>query len=508
MRPDDRLESTVSLTSGRRLARNTVWNVIAQTAPLGVGVLVIPTLMHRMGLERFGVLTLIWGLVGYAGLLDLGIGRALTKLMADRLGSHARPAIAPLFWTALGLMLGVGIAAGVLLLLIVPWVVETLLHITPALQDEARAAFRTVALGIPVVTLAVGLRGVLEAHQRFRAIALINGILGAFTFLGPLLVLRFLAGHLAVMAGTVLLARTLATAFFFVSCLELDPDLARPRWLKADMQRLVGFGSWMTITNLVGPIMDNLDRFLLGALASVSVVAYYATPFDVITRTLLIPVALTGVLFPAFSAALRIDRPRVSTLFVSAARYVFLAVAPISLLLTTFAREGLALWLGASFAAESERIVQWLAAGVLLSALSKIPYALVQADGRPDLTALAHLVELPIYLVAAWLLIRAHGAEGAAVAWTLRILLDSAILFFLATRRLPGVGSQLARLGWLVVATFGTLYVIARAEPAPLRVLLGGISIVSFFFVAQRWVLNRGEIQQLRRHFTARSNPL
>src|SRR3954452_2891824 len=103
MTPDDPTESTVALTSGRRLARNTVWNLIAQSAPLGVGLLVIPTLVHRMGLERFGVLTLIWGLIAYAGLLDLGIGRALTKLMADRLGCQDRPAIAPLFWTAMTL---------------------------------------------------------------------------------------------------------------------------------------------------------------------------------------------------------------------------------------------------------------------------------------------------------------------------------------------------------------------------------------------------------------------
>ena len=259
----------------------------------------------------------------------------------------------------------------------------------------------------------------------------------------------------------------------------------------------------MTITNLVSPIMDNMDRFLLGALASVSVVAYYATPFDVVTRALLIPVALTGVLFPAFSAALSSDKRRAANLFVSASRYTFLAVVPVSLLLTIFAREGLELWLGSTFATRSERIVQWLAAGVLISALSKIPYAVVQADGRPDLTALAHLTELPLYLLAAWLLIGAYGAEGAAIAWTLRILLDFTILFYLAVRQLPGVGRRLAPLACVVAGTLGALYPDCSRRAAALRMLLGGLSAVSLILAARLWVIHPGELRQLRRHFTA-----
>jgi O-antigen/teichoic acid export membrane protein len=305
------------------------------------------------------------------------------------------------------------------------------------------------------------------------------------------------------MAASVVIARALAAALYFACCLEL-PGLRHPRWNGADIRPLVGFGSWMTVTNLVGPIMDNMDRFLLGVLVSVSAVAYYATPFDVVTRALLIPVALTGVLFPAFSTALTRDAPRVRTLFVSATRYVFLAIVPISLLVATFAREGLTLWLGTAFAARSERIVQWLAAGVLVSALSKVPYALLQGVGRPDLTALAHVAELPLYLLAAWALIGAYGADGAAMAWTLRVLLDGAILFYFACRQLPDTGRRLAPLAWMLVGTFTALYLIARAASAPARMLLGGLSIAAFLVTARVWIVDRGELERLLGHFVGR----
>jgi O-antigen/teichoic acid export membrane protein len=503
MEPHDAPEAGAAqhpLTSGPRLAKNAAWNLVAQGVPLGVALVAIPLLLHRIGIERLGVLTLIWALVGYASLFDFGFGRALTKLIAERLGRGSHEAIGTLFWTGLALLLAVGLAGSLLLLVALPWLVHGPLNVTPALVGETRAAFQVVALGIPFVIVGAGLRGTLEAHQRFRAIALVSGILGTFTFLGPLVAL-WLFADLAWMAAAVVISRALAAALYFTCCLEL-PGLRHPRWSRADIQPLVGFGSWMTITNLVGPVMDNMDRFLLGVLASVSVVAYYATPFDVVTRALLIPVALTGVLFPAFSTALTEDAPRVRTLFLSATRYVFLAIVPISLLVAMFAREGLTLWLGSAFAARSERIVQWLAAGVLVSALSKVPYALLQGIGRPDLTALAHVAELPLYLLAAWALIGAHGAEGAAIAWTLRVLLDSAILFYFACRQLPDTGRRLAPLGCLLAGTLTALYLIARAESVPVRILLGGLSIVAFLLTARIWIVDRGELERLLGHFT------
>lgn len=71
----------------------------------------------------------------------------------------------------------------------------------------------------------------------------------------------------------------------------------------------------MTVTNIVGPLMTYMDRFLIGAFISVTAVAYYATPYEVVTKFWLIPSALVGVLFPAFSTALAHDRQRAGQLF-------------------------------------------------------------------------------------------------------------------------------------------------------------------------------------------------
>src|SRR5215469_9230201 len=109
------------LTSGRLLARNTVWNLIGSGAPMLVAVFCIPILIRGLGKERFGVLTLAWALIGYASLFDLGLGRALTQLVARKLGAGEEREIPSLAWTSLLLMLLLGFLGTAAIFLISPW---------------------------------------------------------------------------------------------------------------------------------------------------------------------------------------------------------------------------------------------------------------------------------------------------------------------------------------------------------------------------------------------------
>src|SRR5712664_2911661 len=109
------------LTSGRLLARNTVWNLVGSGAPMIVAVFCIPILIRGLGHERFGVLPLAWALIGYASLFDLGLGRALTQLVAKKLGAGEEKEIPSLAWTSLLLMLFLGLAGTAVVVLASPW---------------------------------------------------------------------------------------------------------------------------------------------------------------------------------------------------------------------------------------------------------------------------------------------------------------------------------------------------------------------------------------------------
>jgi O-antigen/teichoic acid export membrane protein len=426
------------LTSGRLLARNTIWNLLGSGAPMIVAVFCIPILIRGLGTDRFGVLTLAWALIGYASLFDLGLGRALTQLVAKKLGAGEEREIPALAWTSLLLMLLLGFAGTACILLISPWLAGRWLNVPAALQQETLLAFRLLGLSLPFVVTTAGLRGFLEAHQRFGLINALRIPMGVFTFVGPLLVLPFSKSLVPVVA-TLVVGRIAAWAAHLLLCLWVLPELGQSvAWERSAASPLLRFGGWMMVTNVVSPLLVTLDRFLIGALVSVTAVAYYATPFEVVIKFLLVPGALMGVMFPAFSASFAQDHERTAILFRRCAKSLFLVLFPIMLCTVALAQDGLKLWLGAEFAQHSFRVLQILAVGVFINSLAYVPFTFLQGVGRPDLTATLHLIELPLYLGLLWWLIRTRGIEGAAMAWSTRVAIDAMLLFILSKRFLPG----------------------------------------------------------------------
>ncbi len=481
------------LTSGHLLARNAFWNLIGSGAPIFVAILCIPVLLNRLGTDRFGVLTLAWALIGYATLFDLGLGRALTQLAASKLGSGEDQEVPTLVWTSLLLMLMLGIIGAVVVVLLSPWLVHRALHVTSMLERETVYSLYLLGVSIPVVISTAGLRGLLEAHQRFGLTNAVRIPMGVFTFAGPLLVLPFSKSLFPVVAVLVA-GRVIAWVAHLSLCLRVMPALRLGVvWQRAAVGSLLRFGGWMTVSNVVGPLMVTLDRFLIGSLLSVSAVAYYATPYEVITKFWLIPGALLGVMFPAFSTSFVQDRNRMARLFGRSVKYLLLMLFPMVLLAVVLAKDGLMLWLGAEFAQRSVRVLQWLAVGVFINSLGQVPFAMVQGVGRPDLTAKLHLIEVPAYLAVLWWLTKTHGIEGAAIAWTARAAVDALVLFVLARRFLPVRVAFSPQTILLAALALATLALAAVLQGLVLKGVFLLLTILSFSLCAWFLVLSPEE---------------
>jgi O-antigen/teichoic acid export membrane protein len=485
--------SNLHLTSGRLLARNILWNLIGGGTPLIVAVFSIPVLIHSLGKDRFGILALAWALIGYASLFDIGLGRALTQLVAQKLGMGQEHEVPSLVWTSLLLMLMLGLIGALLMALVSPWLVRHVLKIPEALQSEALHAFFLLALSVPVVIFAAGLRGLLEAHQRFKLLTALRLPLGVFTFAGPLLVLPFSRSLVPVVAVLVASRFVICLALLW-TCFSLVPELRRRiAWHRPSAAPLLKFGGWMTVTNIVGPLMLTFDRFIIGAMISVAAVTYYATPYEMITKFLLIPTGVVTVMFPAFSASFVNAPGRAALLYGRSLKYILLAIFPITLLTVALAQNGLALWLGVDFAQHSTRVVQWLAVGVLANSIAFVPFTFVQGVGRPDLTAKLHLLELPVYFTLLFLLIRAYGIEGAAIAWAFRTILDALALLLIARQFLPASASITSRTKGLLLAAAVTLLLAVLPHDLMPKVAFLLTAISTFILVTWFLVLSPEE---------------
>lgn len=422
------------------LTKNSIYNLLGNVLPMLVGIVTLPRLVHVLGIDRFGVLTLTWVVMGYFSLFDLGLGRALTQIVAERSGTGDHHGELPdIIRTALTMMLLLGLVGGVCLGVSSPLVVGRVLKMSPTLHHEALYAFGLMAFSVPAVTLLAGLRGILEARQRFFEISLLRLCMGILTFLGPWLV-SFKTVHLFWVVLSLEAMRYGALLAHYWICRRVVPEMNQAgTFQRRHWGVLLRFGGWMTVSNIISPLMVNMDRFFIGAFVSVGAIAYYATPFDMITKVLAVSSAIVSVLFPMFGSLHRVDPKETLRLYRKGLKSIFLILAPVLLVIGGGAHLILLHWLGAGFAEHGSGVMRVLCLGVLVNALAAVPFAFIQGIARPDLTAKFHLAEAPLYLVILWALGTRFGILGVAWAWTLRVSLD--LILLSATARHFQVGS-------------------------------------------------------------------
>ena len=119
------------------------------------------------------------------------------------------------------------------------------------------------------------------------------------------------------------------------------------------------------------------------------------------------------------------------------------------IVLILFAEDVIGLWLGKEFQAQSTVVFQVLLVGVLAVSLSSLSDMLTKGLGRPDITAKLHLLELLPYIGMVWIFVAEFGIAGAAIAWTIRAVLDSILMFRASFKLLPTALSTFVEIGVL-----------------------------------------------------------
>lgn len=421
--------SNTAERGGRALARNTIYNLLGQALPLLVGIVAIPVATHYLGAARFGLLALIWAILGYAVALDFGLGRATTKFVAEYLSQGKHAELRRVAGLTVASQTGLGVLAGIALALASGWLAPVL-GVPAGIVREARGALIALGASVPFVALSASLRGVLEGAQRFDISNLVRGPLAMAGFAVPA-VAAPLGASLATIV-LVLLAFRLAACWVLAAAIRRSlPEFRwefRPSWTV--LRPLLAYGGWVSVSNAISPLLSYLERFMLASLAGVAAVAYYAAPFEAVTRLLIVPASLAAALFPLVSATdAGIREGRGSERLVGRSLLYLLPLLMVpAALVALLAHPLLGLWLGNVYAAKGSVALTILAVGVVVNGAAHLPAAYLYGRGRPDLPAMFHLLELPFYAAAAWLLIMSHGIAGAALAWTLRVTVDAALL--------------------------------------------------------------------------------
>ncbi|MBU2755331.1 glycosyltransferase [Acidithiobacillus sp. CV18-2] len=440
----------------RSIGVSTVFNFSGRALPAVLLLVTTPIYLHLIGVERYGAMSILWLALGYFGVFDLGLGRAVAQRIAQlpSLKGFSPKDMAQtrgdIFWTSLVASIVVSSIASVgLFWPLMELVINHVLHISQELRMEADHSIWVLLLFLPIATTLSVLMGTLEGTEHF-------GYLNAGQLSGLVAYQLFplgmaLLGHVTLpyLMSAAILGRMIGSLLLFAFC-QKALGSPRPRFHWKLLTSLLRYGGWITISAIVGPIMNITDRFFIGVKLGMSYVAHYVVPFNMVMYGGILPQSLATALFPRYAA---LSEGEAQTTMLMAVRLIAAVMVPLSILGIWWMHGFLTWWLGSAFAAPSAIVGELLLVGLWINAIAHAPYGYLQARGRADLTAKFHLIELAVYLPTLWWAISTWGIAGAAFTWDLRVFMDLGLLL-MAIGYVKAVASTIMRSLLLVGLSF------------------------------------------------------
>ena len=402
-----------------------VWiNLLGLILPTFVSLLTVPAYIKLLGVERYGVISLVWALIGYFSVLDLGMSLATENRIAKARAAN-EDNIDRIFWSAFWLNLGTGILGGAVIWSCTHFYVSNVLHLAPGFQQEVFASLPWIALAIPVANVGWVFAGALTAFERFRAFN-VNETLGTFLFqLLPLACATLWAPTLAVVIPAAVAARLLSvTSLGLVTARALGiRSIRRPE--RSIVASLFGFGRWAVLQSTAGMVSDTIDRLLVGSLLGARFVAFYTVPQNLVTRMNLLPSAMLRTLFPRMSA---LGGEEANDMARTALTFLNGIFSPCVIVALFALGPFLSLWISPAFAHESVHVGRILVIGVWFAGQASILRILMFSQaGQAGVAKLGMALLLP-FVAMLWFGIDRFGIIGASIVVVARAFIEYLLL--------------------------------------------------------------------------------
>lgn len=460
---------------GGTLVSGTLVMIVAQLVTVAGGWVLTPILLRTLGIERYGAFVFLQLILSYAAVADIGMGAATTRFAAVEVARGDARREATLIWSATAVA---ALSSGLLCLIVLGlWELAGL----PGLDQSALPEVSLAAALFAAPFLLRQLSGVWNTPHtvrlRFGRLALIN--------YGGVLLQQALVGWAAWRTGrldVVVIAMTAAAAVVLIAhvleALRTLPDLRAPRWSAPDARSMLVYGGFGVTVSVAEMLLTSGERILLTGLSGLDDLARYALANTVASMVMIGPLPAFNALLPALSRHTgggSDDKAAFDALYRRALVTLLAGTLCCIAVLSTVARPLLQVWVGADLARGAAPVAVVLCAGMLPQVIGQLHGTLYYARGLPRLLARVRWMEVPVYALAGWLLIRQWGPIGAAAAWTLRWTAD-AIVTGVSGRRagiVPSAPDLSRALGLLAVAVFGGIGAALRVPHVPTRVALG-----------------------------------
>ena len=487
----------------RTLLVNTGSNVLVMFVKLAITFIMTPIFVYNLGKYDYGLWEMIGAVIGYMGILDLGLRPAISRYAAKHLAEEDDVALQSVYVSALAFMAIVGLLLFVFFFLWGTWFSGSL---APSGEPNQKYTLLLIIIGAYLFISFPGYvaESYLEGFQKYylkNNITIINSIIGSsllYAFITPENGLLLLAGINGI---------GLSIKYLLFMWILSRPAYGAIRahagnysWTR--LKELIVFGFKSFVQGIATRVENATDVLVIGLILGPAVVPFYSIPANLTQQIRTMGWTLTHAFMPLFSGlSAKADDEMVRRVFVVSSRYIvsiLLAMGTGALILGV---PFISVWLDPEFGEEARLIIVFLVFFTILPFVNPFANRYLTAINKHGIFAKLTPIAAAMNIALSLILVHSFGLEGVAFAsvvpglifvplylrYTCRNL-GISVLYYLRSAVLPGLVP--ASIMALVLVVVGEYLVYDSYTDIVAGAVLSSLSwLVGFWLL----VLNREE---------------
>ena len=401
----------------RLLFLNTGSNLVVMVVKLAITFIMTPIFVSYLGRYDYGIWEMLAAIIGYMGLLDLGIKPAISRFAAKYHAEKDGVALSSVYSSAMAFMAAVGF---VLFLFFSCWAV-----FFPEVLAEDSSNFERYSILLLVIGIQLGIifpgyvaESYLEGFQKYylkNNITIFNSVVGA-TFIYFCITPD---NGLILLAGVNAFGMSVKYLVFIFLLSRRSYGAIRPKLSDFSWERLKGilsFGFKSFVQGVATRLEYATDTLVIGFFLGPAMVPLYGIPANLVQYIRTIGYTLTHAFMPFFSHLSALDeKERIIRIYFAASRYVIGIMLPMSVGACIIGGPFIGIWLGGDFTQNSDAIILLLVLFSAVPFLNPFSSRYLTAIGKHGIFAKLTPISAVINFAASVALVQEYGIIGAAL---------------------------------------------------------------------------------------------
>jgi len=422
----------------KRLVFNTGSNLSVMATVIVITFVLTPVLVSSLGNYDYGLWTMLAALMGYAGILDLGLRPTISRFVSRYHAQDDVAALGRLFSTAFTFLMLTGAIAGVAF---ASWGLLMPQTVAPLGAPEERYTLVLVILGAHLLAAFPGYvaEGVLEGLQRYylkNAVSIVKMAISA------VIILSFITPEnaLVLLASVTTAGKWVRNAVLFVIVARVGRGrfkLYRGNFSVSHLAELLRFGVKSFIQGISTRIETATDSLVIGFMLGPATVPFYSIPAALIQYVRTIALHTTHAFMPLFSDLnARGQQVRIQRIYLMASKLIVGFVLPLAAGAVLLGPPFLTVWVGPEIGEQSQTIVLLLALFLALPFLNPLCSRYLTAIDRHEIFARLQPISAALNLALSIAFVPWMGIVGAALASVLVVSAYFPIILVYTMRQL------------------------------------------------------------------------